>query len=70
MNNYTTYLFSTPSFAKGVGRIFDIKQSLSSYNTSATEIDADNTAISNDWKAIGNDLNNSLKNYEKEITKN
>jgi hypothetical protein len=66
-NSPTFRLFgSTPSFIKGVGRVFDFSQSLDSYNTSSTPEQADFDAIKSDWQAVGGDIKDSIEQYAKQ----
>jgi hypothetical protein len=52
----STFLFATPSFAEGMGRLFDFANVLNAYNTSVSEAAADNLAARMDWQAVGNDI--------------
>ncbi len=62
--NKTTRLFSLPSFAEGVGRLFDFSYSLNQYNESETGNKADYLALQSDWEAIGDDIRYALNEYE------
>jgi len=64
MSNESTYLFSRPSFLKGMGRVLDMGGTINIYNTSNSEVEADKKALKNDWYAIGNDFDIILKQYE------
>lgn len=59
-------LFARPSFAEGAGRLVDLGATMQQYNTSKTEMEADITALQNDWYAVGNDFQISIKQYEQE----
>lgn len=52
----TTYLFSTPTFAEGAGRLFDFANDLNAYNISEKIVDADARAALLDWLATGYDM--------------
>ncbi len=57
-------LFAEPSFIEGMSRVLDIGGTLQEYNTSATEAEADMTAVKNDWRAVGNDMKMVFKRHE------
>ena len=61
-------LFARPSFAECVGRIVDLGATMQKYNESKTEEEADVKALKNDWRAVGEDLRNSIVNYEQKIS--
>ena len=62
-------LFANPSFLEGMSRVLDLGATLQEYNTSNTEQEADTEALKNDWRAIGDDLKFSIKNYEQGLAK-
>jgi len=45
-----------PSFLEGFARIFDFGGSLSDYNYSLTDVQADRCALRSDWRNVGIDL--------------
>lgn len=59
------YLFARPSFAEGISRILDLGNTLQIYNEHETEREADFAAIERDWKAVGKDIKDSIKRYER-----
>ena len=61
------YLFARPSFSEGMGRVFDMAGSYNVYNTSLTPEEADAKAIMSDWLMIGNDIRNSIYEYERQF---
>lgn len=61
----TSYLYANPSFFGGMAKILDMGGTLMIYNESRTPVEADMKAISNDWKAVGNDLAHSIQEHEK-----
>ncbi len=65
----STFLFTEPSIVEGVSRLMDIGATMQDYNSSKTENEADFKALRNDWKAVGEDLVFSIKNYEQELSK-
>jgi hypothetical protein len=60
----TFYLYAKPSFIEGMGRVLDLGGNLEVYNESKTAKEADKIAISNDWRAVGNDIMSSIDKYE------
>ena len=60
-------LFANPSSVEGVSRIFDLGATLQEYNTSKTDSEADIKALSNDWKAVGEDLRVAISRYEQKL---
>jgi len=68
--NRTDFLFSTPSFLRGIAKILDIHGISSNiYNGSSSSAKADYEAISSDWKMVGKDMREALDEYKKEINK-
>ncbi|MFH1187949.1 MAG: hypothetical protein V1688_03770 [bacterium] len=61
----TFYLFARPSFVSGMAGVLDLGANLQFYNESETAEDADNIALLNDWKQVGNDLKIAIKKYER-----
>jgi hypothetical protein len=61
---YSTYLFATPSFWEGVGRLADFGDTLTEYNDSPTPEAADAIAMYLDWFAIGDDLRGVVEKHE------
>jgi len=67
----TDFLFASPSFLTGAGRVLDLGASLerSSYNMSLTPEAADRWAIANDWLVVGQDLNRAMRLHDPEAAK-
>lgn len=63
MTNRSTYLFASPSFAEGAGRLFDFADNLTEYNCVATPEIADIVAIWQDWSAVGDDLREAIRRF-------
>lgn len=63
--NTSSYLFSTPSFIEGVGRLLDFGSTLNNYNYSKSDKEADYRAISSDWRAVGNDMREVMESEVK-----
>ncbi len=64
----TDFLFAKPSFLSGFASVIDIGGTLVEYNNSTNEIEADFRALTSDWAIIGEDIQNSVKKFEKEET--
>lgn len=65
MNGGTFRLFKKePSFMDGVASIVDLSPNQSRYNYDLNEKEADINSLQEDWRVIGNDLWNTMKNYE------
>lgn len=64
MGTHSTFLFVTPSFAEGVGRIVDFGNTLHSYNISSNPTEADTRAMTADWEAVGIDLCEAVHRFE------
>ena len=61
-------LFAVPSFVGGMASVIDLGGILhKDYNSSKTECEADSKALQNDWRAVGDDINNSISNYEQKF---
>lgn len=58
--NYSTFLFATPTWLEGVGRLFDFGDTLTQYNDSVTSQEADYRAMQMDWRAVGADIQNAI----------
>lgn len=59
-------LFADPSFVLGVISVLDLGGTLYEYNTSDSGMEADVKALKNDWRAVGEDIANSIEMYEQE----
>ena len=49
----TDFLFATPSFLGDMGRVIDLGDTMTIYNTSETPAEADARALYNDWAVVG-----------------
>jgi hypothetical protein len=65
MNNRfkTDFLFATSSFASGFGSALNLGGQVYEYNSCEHP---DNSAIFNDWRMVGQDINDSLTAAKKE----
>jgi hypothetical protein len=66
MNENFGLLYATPSFLEGFARVLDIGDTFTTYNTFADAREADFLALRSDWRAIGEDFDNALVEYEDE----
>jgi hypothetical protein len=66
MSDYSTILFASPSFIEGVSRVLDMGNTLSEYNSSQSGEAADAYAIFADWRAVGDDLRQAMKQWKSE----
>jgi hypothetical protein len=64
-SNFSSYLFAEKSFVSGYGRILDVSGSYKKYNSSLTAEEADKKSLTNDWRAIGQDIKHSMSSYAK-----
>ena len=70
-NSPTFRLFkSEPSFSDGISSLIDMSPNLSRYNKDETENEADVNSLRADWYAIGNDMWEAIKIYEREPKQN
>lgn len=56
MSDLSTFLFARPSFLEGAARVMDLGNTLSDYNFSATEQEADTIACACDWRQVAEDM--------------
>lgn len=61
MNGITDFLFARPSFLEGMGRVVDLGDTLTEYNSSA---DSDQVALAMDWVAVGGFLEQAMTEYQ------
>ena len=59
------FLFVPPSFLSGMGSILDLFGNLDGYNFSQTGEEADWKAIYSDYRMIGQDIEDSMRAYER-----
>jgi len=64
MNENFGLLYATPSFLEGFARVLDIGDTFTTYNTFADAREADFLALRSDWRAIGEDFDTVLAEYE------
>lgn len=61
MGDYSFFLFARPSFVEGAARILDFGDTLTEYNRSSSEAEADYNALLADWSAVGQDMRDALR---------
>jgi hypothetical protein len=62
-NFHSNFLFATPSFAEGAGRLVDFGNFLTEYNTTRTSEEADKRATTQDWLAVGDDMRQAISAF-------
>jgi hypothetical protein len=64
---YTTgFLFSTPSFLSGAGTVINLAGNFYEFNSSDSGLEADEKAIENDFRMIGQDFFDVIENIKKD----
>lgn len=63
----STFLFARPSFLEGIGRIFDLGNTLNEYNRSQTPQDADARALASDWRVVGEEIASAEANFNRQL---
>jgi hypothetical protein len=63
MGDYSSFLFARPSVAEGVGRLLDFGDTLTEYNRSPSEEQADINAAWCDWLAVAADLRGAMRSF-------
>ena len=56
----STFLFATPSWKEGVGRLVDFANTLTEYNRTGDLENPDTRALAQDWLAVGDALRSAL----------
>jgi len=56
----TGFLFSTPCFLSGMGSILSIEGNYYEFNSSENGFEADEMALTNDFRMVGQDIENVL----------
>lgn len=66
---YTTgFLFSTPSFLTGAGTAINIAGNYYEFNSSETGFEADEMAIENDFRMVGQDILDVMESFKERKT--
>lgn len=61
----TDFLFTQPSFIKGVSSILDIGATSTTYNSFTSNETVDNQALLSDWSMVGYDIVEAINEFEK-----
>lgn len=64
---HSDFLFATPTFIEGAGRLLDFGNSLTEYNRSATSDVADRRALTQDWLAVGADITRAISTFVQDV---
>jgi hypothetical protein len=59
----TGFLYATPSFMAGVGRVLDLWGIFDEYNSSTSDQEADAIALYSDWRITGQDLRDAANDF-------
>jgi len=59
------FLVAAPSFASGVGRLMDWYGLYDLYNVSRNGNEADAKAMFSDWRIVGQDINDAMREFGK-----
>ena len=59
--NTTDFLFSTPSFFSGAGTVINLAGNFYEFNSSESGFEADEKAIENDFRMIGQDISDVIE---------
>lgn len=60
------FLFSKCNFWRGFGSVLNLPGNYYVFDTSETEKEADQKALTSDWENVGADLKRAKKKFEKE----
>lgn len=64
----TFRLSDLPSFISGMASVLDIGSTLTDFNDSVDEDEADYKATQSDWRAVGKDLKRAMSTWEGKVT--
>ncbi len=62
----TGFLFATPSFWSGAGRLLDLWGKFDDYNVGRSSTEADMRALYSDWRIVGQDLRDAWLSFHTE----
>jgi hypothetical protein len=63
----STFLFATPSWSEGVGRLMDFGNSITEYNRTGGAEDADVRATTQDWRAVGDYIRWAMEKFSSDV---
>lgn len=61
MSDETSFLFPTPSFFEGMGRLMDLRGVLSRYNYAPSGEAADRVALTMDWHVVAEEISRAAE---------
>jgi hypothetical protein len=59
----SSFLFATPTWLEGVGRLVDLGNFLTQYNVTNPPVDPDARALGQDWRAVGDQLRFAIADF-------
>ena len=62
--NRSSFLFATPSWYEGLGRLVDFANALTQYNVTVAPEDPDTRALGQDWLAVGDELRGAITAFQ------
>lgn len=62
----TDFLFSTPSFLSGAGTVINLAGNFYEFNSSDSGFEADEKAIENDFRMIGQDISDVIEKIKED----
>lgn len=65
MGEYSSLLYAELGAVRSMGSAIDMGATMTTYNLSPTEQDADSVAIATDWHVVGNELRKAMNEYDK-----
>jgi hypothetical protein len=66
----TDYLYAQPNFIGGMARALDLGDTLTEFNRSITDEEADMIAIKSDWMAVGRDISVAMVEVDAKTQQN
>ena len=58
------FLFATPNFLRGMASALDLGGTMTVYNESCDEFEADARALRADWNQVGHDIYDAMREYK------
>jgi hypothetical protein len=59
----STFLFATPTWSEGVGRLMDFGNAMTEFNRTSGAEDPDIRATTQDWLAVGDHIRRALAKF-------
>jgi hypothetical protein len=63
----STFLFATPTWREGVGRLMDFGNSMTEYNRTSGAEDPDIRATTQDWLAVGDYIRQAMETFSSNV---